>query len=247
MDILFLEAPFQGKVELCSETLKYLKKKKYQTLALFASVQFVNNLDTVKKQLEENQIKVIITAADWAHVPGQLLGCNSFQNSLNLNEEGDGYLYIGDGHFHPLALVYGQKNNFNFKEVICNDPVATKMSLLTINDVKSTLKKYKGSLIKFLSSKTVGVIITIKPGQEQFKPSLKLAGKFPDKQFYYFVDNAVSFDQLENFPFIEVWVNTACPRLGFDEQEKFRKGVINLNDAVNAAEILSRESGLNKL
>ncbi len=247
MEILFLEAPYQGKVELCSETLNYLKKKKYKTVALFASVQFVNNLDTVKKQLEENQIRVIMTTPDRVHVRGQLLGCNNFHGSLNLQAEVDSYLYLGDGRFHPLALVYSQKNNLNLKEVICNDPLAKKITLLTINDVKSILKKYKGALIKFLSSKKVGVIITIKPGQEQFRPSLKLAEKFPDKQFYYFVDNAVSFDQLENFPFIDVWVNTACPRLGFDEQEKFVKGAINLTDALAAEEILSRESVLSGL
>ena len=69
--------------------------------------------------------------------------------------------------------------------------------------------------------------------------------KFPEKKCYYFIDNVISFDQLENFNFIDVWINTACPRVGFDDQEKFRRGVINLNDAFMAKEILSKDSVLN--
>ncbi len=247
MKTLFLEAPFEGKVELCPEALNYLKKKKYQKIAVYASAQFVAQLSSVKQQLEANGFTVVTSKADRAQVQGQLLGCSCFRDSLNLQDEVDCYLYVGDGRFHPLALVYGQKDNLNCKEVICNDPLARKMSLLTINDVKNLLKKYKSALIKFLSLQNIGVIVSIKPGQEQFKSALRLERLFSDKRFYYFVDNAVSFDQLENFPFIEVWVNTACPRLGFDEQEKFAKGVINLTDALAAAEILGRESVLGRL
>jgi 2-(3-amino-3-carboxypropyl)histidine synthase len=101
--------------------------------------------------------------------------------------------------------------------------------------------------MKFLTAKTIGVIVTIKPGQEQFRPALTLEKRYANKKFYYFLDNVVSFDQLENFNFIEVWVNTACPRVGFDDQTKFIKGVINLNDALMAEDILGRESVLTRL
>ncbi|MEK6900568.1 MAG: diphthamide synthesis protein [Nanoarchaeota archaeon] len=247
MEVLFLDAPYSGSVELCKETIAYLKKKKYHKIALYASVQFVNNLDVVKKQLIDNKFTIITSQPDRTHVKGQLLGCDNYHNSLNLEQDFDCYLYIGDGKFHPLALVYGQKDQQEAKEVICNDPLAKKMSLMSVNDIKAILRKYKSSLMKFLTAKTVGVITTIKPGQEQFQPALALEKRFPDKKFYHFIDNVVSFDQLENFNFIDIWVNTTCPRVGFDDQEKFQKGVINLNDAFMAEEVLSKESVMNKL
>ena len=251
MKTLFLEAPYNGEIQLAEETLNYLNEKNYKTVALYASVQFVGNLEKVKEQLEKNDIKMITSKADRTNVEGQLLGCDNYHNSLNLDEKQDEevecYLYMGDGKFHPLALVYAQKDSGKIKEIICNDPIQKKMSLLGIEDIKTILKKYKASLIRFLSSDVVGVLVTIKPGQEQFRPALELEKKFPDKKFYYFIDNVVSFEQLENFNFIDVWVNTTCPRVGFDDQEKFVKGVVNLNDAFDAENILSKESVMNKL
>ena len=250
MEILLLDAPYSGSVELCRETLAYLKKKKCKTVALYASVQFVNNLGAVRKQLTDLKINIITSQADRTHVKGQLLGCDNYHNSLNLGElEFDCYLYVGDGKFHPLALAYTKKDRqeLETKEVICNDPLAKRMSLMAVNDIKIILRKYRASLMKFLTAKTVGVIVTIKPGQEQFLTAMALEKRFPNKRFYHFIDNAVSFDQLENFNFVEMWVNTACPRVGFDDQEKFTKGVINLNDAFMAEEILGKESVMNKI
>jgi diphthamide biosynthesis enzyme Dph1/Dph2-like protein len=240
MEVMFLEAPYNGKVELIDDALQYLIKNSIRKVGLYASVQFVSNLEKVKQQLTEKEIKVITSKADRTSAESQLLGCDSNHKSLNLQEEIDCYLYIGDGKFHPLALVYAQKDLTQTKEIVCNDPMAQKMQIMKVSDISSILKRYKGSLIKFLSAQKVGVIVTIKPGQEQFKPGLLLEEKYPDKKFFYFIDNVVSFDQLENFPFIDVWVNTTCPRVGFDDQEKFVKGVINLNDALGAGEILSK-------
>lgn len=251
MDVLFLEAPYNGTVELCKDTLNYLKKEKYHKVALYASVQFCNNLDTVKQQLEKTNITIITSQPDRTHLQSQLLGCDNYHSSLNLAEKGlqeiDAYLYVGDGKFHPLALVYAQKDSSVMKEIICDDPLSKKMTLMNIDDIKIKLRRYRGALLKFLSAKNIGVIITVKPGQEHLKPSFFLEKRFPDKKFYYFIDNTISFSQLENFPFIEVWVNTACPRISFDDQEQFRKGVINLNDALRAEEILGKESVLGSL
>ncbi len=238
MKTLFLDAPYNGKVELCKETMDYLKKQNHKTFALYASVQFCNQLEKVKQQLQEAHITIVTSRARRTHLESQLLGCDNDKEALNLTEEQrkeiDTFLYVGDGKFHPLALVFAQKDlpESERKEIICNDPMAEKMKVLTASDVKTILNKYGASYLKFLTAKNVGVLVTIKPGQQQLRASFELEQRFPGKKFYYFIDNVISFDQLENFPFIEAWVNTACPRIGFDDQEKFVKWVINLRDAL---------------
>ncbi len=250
MDVLFLEAPYSGEVQLGTDTLVYLKKKKYKTVALYASVQFCHNLETVKEQLQNANITIITSKPDRTHTTSQLLGCDNYHSSLNLAEKEwqkiDCYLYVGDGKFHPLALVYAQKDSSIMKEIVCDDPLNKNLTIMDQEDIKTILRRYRGSLLRFLQARKVGVISTIKPGQEQLRPSFLLERKFPDKKFYYFIDDTVSFSQLEDFNFIDVWVNTACPRIGFDDQEKFQKGVLNLNDAFQAEEILGGDSILNK-
>ena len=226
MQIMFLDAPYAGKVELNEETINYLKN--YKKVALYASVQFINNLEKIKQQLNENDIQIITSKPKRAHVEGQLLGCDCSADSLNLTEEVDCFLYIGDGKFHPLALVHAQDN-----EVVCFDPIGEKMTVLSQDIIEKINKRRRGALAKFYSSDNIGVIISVKPGQEQLKPSLILKNKYPNKKFYYFIDNNVSFSQLENFNFIDVWVNTACPRIGLDDQEMFREGVVNLKDVLS--------------
>jgi diphthamide biosynthesis enzyme Dph1/Dph2-like protein len=245
MDILFLEAPYSGTVELCSETLKYIQK--FKKIGLYASVQFISKLERVKKQLHEIGVEWVTSKPARTHVVGQILGCDSSKEFLNLSEQIDGYLYVGDGKFHPLALVYAQKDCEVIKEVIVNDPVSSHMSLMGIEDIRNILKRYKASLVTFLTANTVGILITIKPGQEHLKPSFAFEKVFPSKKFYYFIDNVVSFNNLEDFNFIECWVNTTCPRVGFDDQEKFTKGVVNMSDALRAKEILGKDSVFTRL
>jgi diphthamide biosynthesis enzyme Dph1/Dph2-like protein len=37
----------------------------------------------------------------------------------------------------------------------------------------------------------------------------------------------------ENYPFIECWVNTACPRIGTDDIININQPMINLRDALD--------------
>ena len=77
--------------------------------------------------------------------------------------------------------------------------------------------------------------------------ALMLEKKFSDKKIYFFVDDTVSLNQLENFNFIDMWINTACPRIAIDDAEWFSRGVINLNDAYLVKEILGKKSVLNAI
>ena len=67
--------------------------------------------------------------------------------------------------------------------------------------------------MKFLSSKNIGILVSIKPGQYNLKKAFALKKKLRDKKCYIFLSDNIGAEQLENFPFIECWVNTACPRI----------------------------------
>ena len=232
MKILFFPALYTGTIELCPKTINYLISKKIKCLGLYAAAQF-GHLEKVKQQLQELGIKVLTSRPKRAAVLSQILGCDSYPDALNLEprqlEQIEAFLYIGDGKFHPLALVYDSD-----KEVICYNPITKQFQVLTKKDVEPVMRRYKGTLAKFHNAGNIGVLISLKPGQEFYKKSLELEKKYPNKRFYYFVDNEVSFGQLENFNFIDVWVNTACPRIALDDSEMFRVGVVNLREVLKS-------------
>ena len=146
-----------------------------------------------------------------------------------------------------MALVLAQKDMDSIKPVIKYDPISKKTDIMDIDIIQRILRKCRGSLMKFLNAKAIGVFITTKPGQQQLKASKKLQSKYPKKKFYYFLGNDLNMDDFENFPFIDMWINTACPRIGLDDGVDMSRGIVNLNEALDAEKLLSKESILTSI
>ncbi|MBN2141810.1 diphthamide synthesis protein [Candidatus Woesearchaeota archaeon] len=233
MDAMMIEARYSGKsISLSPKVIEHIKTKGYKKVALYASVQFTQVLEEVIKQVESLGAEVISSKPMRTSERYQLLGCISYKSALRLEEEPDAFLYIGDGAFHPRALVLAQKDEESFKEIIRYDPITGSMSIMGREDCDKIFKKYQASLAKILMSKEIGVIITLKPGQQQFKVSRKLRELFPDKNFYFFATEQLDMSQAEDFNFIEAWINTACPRIGFDDAAEMNVAMANLTDVL---------------
>jgi 2-(3-amino-3-carboxypropyl)histidine synthase len=220
MKTFFVEARHKGKFELPPEVTDLLPKK----IALFTTLQFLDSVAGIKKQLETKGKKVLLLKTEHTKYPGQLLGCNI--KKFDETEGGfDAFLYVGDGLFHPKALMLKNK-----KPVFVFNPFSKEHSKLEEKDVDLMKKKNEGAMLKFMSSNEIGVLISTKPGQQQIKKAYDLEKKFPGKNFYLLLFDTIDFGELENFPFIQCFVNTACPRIAYDEAEKIRKPLINIGD-----------------
>jgi 2-(3-amino-3-carboxypropyl)histidine synthase len=217
MKTFFIEARYKGKVELPAEVIELLPKK----IALFTTVQFLDSIAEIKKQLEKKGKKVLLIKTEHTKYPGQLLGCNI----KKFSEDFDAFLYIGDGMFHPKALILK-----NPKPAFAYNPFSKEYVKLEPKDAEAMRKKNEGAKLKFLNSKEIGVLISTKPGQQQIKKAYELEKEYANKNFYFLLFDTIDFAELENFPFIECFVNTACPRISYDESEKIRKPVVNVDD-----------------
>ena len=237
---MYVNATYEGKVELDQKSLTYLQQ--FKVIALYSAVQFTNHLPLIQKQLEAQGHIIIGSVPERTNSIHQILGCDLSLENLKLSQTPDAFLYIGDGLFHPQALVYAQMHEKQFIPVIRYDPKQHTYFVMSIDEVKKNLQRYKGNLLKFLTSTRIGVLISTKPGQQMYKPAKLLEEKFRDKQFYYFVENTIDYASLENFPFIEMFVNSACPRMGIDDHIHVPFALLNLNEALNAKDILAKYS-----
>lgn len=210
MKTLFIEAKYSKPIKLDKSIIDKLPS----IIGLVSSIQFLDGLPIIKSQL--NNIKKVI-------IGGQVLGCN-VKNAEKIKDKVDGFLYVGDGKFHPLGVALSTK-----KPVFTFNPLNNNFSRVKKKEIDAYKRRRKSSLVKFLHAQTVGVIVSTKSGQYYPLSKLdliikKINKKYPDKKFYTFIAETIDYNQLENFPFIGAWVNTVCPRI----EEDIR--ILNLED-----------------
>lgn len=187
-------------------------------IAIVGTVQYVSFFPKIIDDLKTKGIDAKILSTKQIH-KGQILGCDvNFNESLkNINA----ILYIGDGFFHPIKI------SFTYEIPVYRlEPRTGKIDILDEKRVEEYKKKKKGAYLKFMSSDIIGVIFTTKSGQSRSTNIIpKLIKKFPNKEFYTFISDEIG--NLENFPFIKAWINTACPRI----EEDFR--CVNIDDLID--------------
>lgn len=193
--------------------LSILDKLSGKTISLAATIQYIGLIPKVKEYLESKGKKV--TLKKGAYYEGHVLGCNSSA----LDNSADTILMITDGKFHAMNnAIQLQKEIYVF-----TTKTLEKIEQKEIDaHNKKTLTKKK----KFLASKNVGLLVSTKHGQKQ-KAISNIAKKIEKsgKETYLFEANDINTAEFENFPQIQMWVNTACFGLARDDMR-----IINLSD-----------------
>ena len=187
-------------------------RQKQPKLAIFTTIQY---LKEVQEYIKKNKLKNILFG-------GQILGCDS-GSAEKVCRKVNAFLYVGTGEFHPGALI-----KFNKKIFIAN-PENNSVTTVELKDVEALEKVRRGKISKFLLSKKVGVIFSVKPGQSKFdeiKRIKRILNSF-DKEYYFFIGDEIK--NLEDFIGIDMWINTACPRIE-------GKNIINLDDLESSYE-----------
>lgn len=224
MKLFFIETKAKVGIDLPKGVIARLPGR----LCIASSVQFVDKLPGLQKQLEKHGKEFTLVKARHSKHLGQILGCGF--SKMEFDESADAFLYIGDGMFHPEALLLGSS-----KDVYVFNPFSREFRKLGREWAERVRKKQKGALLAFLNAERVGVIITVKPGQLGTQVALKeifsLQQRFAEKKFYFFACDIIDFGQLENFPFVQCFVNTACHRM-IDDYDKFPRPVINIEEVL---------------
>ncbi len=217
---MMIESRYKGKIDLSNLDPNVLPKK----IGLNTTIQFIDYMDIIKQELELKGKTVFIDKINQKY-EGQLLGCD-VSGADKIKQDVDAFLYIGTGVFHPLGIALNIE-----KDVFCYDPINAILSNIDKSFVERYKRKRKAAYKKFLEATDIGLLVSMKPGQNNFHKAveLKKSLKEKDKNCYIFVFDTLDFGQLENFPFIQCWVNTACNRI-LDDYDKFQRPLIDLID-----------------
>lgn len=199
--------------------------KKYQKIGIVTTLQHIHTLKTAQELLVTAGKTVFIGNSNKMSYSGQIIGCN-YSNVKSVDKEVDAFIFIGGGRFHALGVALSTA-----KPTVLANPFTQKAILLD-KHVTKILKQHWILLQKAKKAKTFGILVGLKPGQENFSVALEVKKKLEKigKNSVILLVNEIKPEVLTEFPSIDAYINTACPRISFDTPSKFLKPVLTINE-----------------
>ncbi|MCS7120993.1 MAG: diphthamide biosynthesis enzyme Dph2 [Archaeoglobaceae archaeon] len=190
-------------------------KVEEKRIALVASTQYCHMLEKVKRYLEKLGYEVELEKGPY--YLGQILGCNY---SALKKCRAEAVLCITDGLFHGYgAAMYSRK------KVYVYDPLSKVLKEVKADEF---FKERFKQIARCVGKRSVGVLLSKKPGQKRKNLAFELKKKARNFGLEAFVVSIEDFseEKLFNLPF-EFYVNTACPRITYDDYKRFSKPILS--------------------
>jgi 2-(3-amino-3-carboxypropyl)histidine synthase len=181
---------------------------------LVTTVQHTHLVQAMEDYLKSKGVDVRVAGGSGrTPIRGQVLGC-CFTTARETHAAE--ILFVGTGLFHPIgiALATGAR-------VIALDPLTGNAQ--EVNG-EALLRRRFAIMEKARGAKTVGIIVSTKSGQMRMDLARRLASLAPGAVIVTMRE--VDPDELLNLGF-GCYVNTACPRLAYDDQGRFSVPVLS--------------------
>jgi 2-(3-amino-3-carboxypropyl)histidine synthase len=182
-------------------------------VGLVTTIQHVQQIDRMVKWLQQKGIKaVVMEGTARTPYPGQVLGC-SFEAARRTKARE--ILFIGTGMFHPIGvqLATGVR-------VIALDPFSHEVQVV---DASRMLRKRFALIESAREAKSIGILVSLKKGQQRWDLARRLVNLSEKAVLVALHD--VTPEELLNLG-MGCYVNTACPRLAYDDQPRFSVPVL---------------------
>jgi 2-(3-amino-3-carboxypropyl)histidine synthase len=199
----------------------------WRKIGLATTVQQVQTIDEAKEMLIRAGKTVMVGDAGRLNYPGQVVGCD-YSNAKSIAGDVEGFLFIGGGRFHALGLAIS-----TFKPTVVADPYE-KRAYSIDEEAQKVQKQRWASIQEAQKAKIFAVLVGLKPGQKRLEEALTIREKLEKagKDAFLFAVREITPEVVMNFPTVDAYVNTACPRVSLDEPSKFQKPMLTLNEAL---------------
>jgi 2-(3-amino-3-carboxypropyl)histidine synthase len=210
-NVIFEPYPVDFDVAVLTNALPLLKEK---TVGLVTTVQHIHRIPAMESFLREKGSDVrVADGGTRAPNRGQVLGCSFAAARATHAPE---ILFVGTGVFHPIGIALSTG-----ARVIALDPL-TGIAQEVSGD--ALLRRRFAVMEKARDAKSVGIIVSSKSGQARMALAERLSALSP--KAVIITMREVSPDELLNLGFA-CYVNTACPRLAYDDQVRFPAPVLS--------------------
>jgi 2-(3-amino-3-carboxypropyl)histidine synthase len=228
-DVVYVEARAEVSVDdPILQAVRMLKTE--QVIGLASNIQHIHQIERAKRILEQNGKKVLIgCASGWLKYPGQVLGCD-YGSVRAIAKEVDAIIVISGGDFHALGIPLSTG-----KRTIVVDPFQGLAKDMT-EACRRLLQRRWANISRFREAKRIGVIIGLKSSQMNLVLSRRIKKLLEEGGYsvVFLCSTEVIPETLESFTDLDAYVEISCPRISTDDQERYRKPILNPEEVMIA-------------
>jgi 2-(3-amino-3-carboxypropyl)histidine synthase len=197
----------------------------WSKIGLTTTVQHVQALDRAREILVRAGKIVVVGDAGRTNYAGQVIGCD-YSNVKSVAGDVEAFLFIGGGQFHALGIALTSA-----KPTIIADPYENRAYFIDA-EAQKILKQRWACIEEAQRAKTFGVLVGLKLGQKRFDEALQIKETLEKngKTAVLFAIREIAPEALMEFPTVDAYVNTACPRISIEAASKFPKPVLTVNE-----------------
>lgn len=211
--------------------------KPWYSIGLVTTLQHVHEVDEAKNVLLDNGKKVAIGNARRLKYAGQIIGCD-FSNATAVADQVDAFLFIGGGKFHAIGVSLATS-----KPTIVADPYERRAYSIE-SEVEKIQRQRMTSISEAKKAKSFGILVGLKPGQMRIRRAIEVKNRLKDKgkNAIVLALKEITPEALTQFPSIEAYVNTSCPRIALDDSPRFAKPMLTIRETLVIVEKMDWET-----
>ncbi len=222
-NVIFVESFSSASFENVLDS--FARSTSCRKIGIVASIQHVKAIETARRFLEDRGFLVGVGRGDSRITyPGQVLGCN-FSAAREVGDV-DCFVFLGTGEFHGLGVKIATG-----KDVYVLDPYSERITEI---DANRFIRQRYAAIARARDAKKFGIILSTKIGQRRWKLAKMVAKEIEisGRQAYFIMTNNIMPEQL--YYKVDAYVNTACPRITYDDFSRFNKVVLTPMEALMA-------------
>jgi len=181
----------------------------------------------VRETLIRSGKTVIIGDTRRLSYPGQVVGCD-YSNAISIAKDVEAFLFIGGGQFHALGVALSTS-----KPTVVADPFDDRAFSVDF-EAEKIFKQRWATIEEARKARNFAILIGIKPMQKHLEEALQAKQELEEdgKAVSLLAAKEITPEVLMEFPSIDAFVNTACPRISLDDAAKFKKPVLTANETL---------------
>lgn len=196
------------------------KKNNYKKVTIVTTIQYLKNLEPIRKKLEKEKLKVTECKKTNRVEKGMILGCDC----STITDKTAPIFFIGDGVFHANNIAYV----FFEQKIYTISPLNRDSKEIAIS--LAFIKRRYGVISRTLlqNSQNFAILVSTKYGQNRLKLAKEIAKKLKKngKNAQILISDYIYESYFLGMGF-DCYINTGCPRLTYDDYIRFDKPLLS--------------------